>query len=777
MLDHKDLHTIEARCTQEASPRCRTACPLDMDVRSLLENMAADKLREARKLLERHLPLPSILTAVCDHPCEDACLRRDYGGSLSISALEKFCMAAEPQQIRPMIRPPKAQSIAVLGAGLAGLTVAYEISHKAFSVTVYHDGDVADVLRSAFPSLEEQLVTEEYESLIKWHVRFVRSLLDEEFLATIAEKHDAVFVDASCCDFAPSRREDVDPITLLWKGNTCCGGWLESTPTGARYPSSSLQAGDGRRAAITLQRIITGASLVAAREGENRLDRLHVDMDGVTSVARVLPAADIYTAEEARCEADRCLWCSCLQCVKACAFLQKYKEFPRVYARKIYNNASVVRGTRTGNVLMNGCALCGQCEAICPEHFSMAELCLEARRDAVARDVMPESAHEFALEDMAQASGKECAFYLEDVSLPAGRHASYMFFPGCQLIAARGEQVLAMYRFLRQSLDGGVSLYSTCCGIPAHWAGREQLFADHARTLFSQWETSGRPQLLVACASCMEALRIALPEAEITPLWTILDTLLPEQFDSPGPKRMSVQDPCGARYKPEWRQAVRSLAVRAGIRLEETQLTAEQSACCGYGGLVWNAQADLAEQMAKNRAAGFAYPILASCIMCRDRFAGFQESWHMFDILPPTAGVGSGPDTAAPGLSARRAGRIELKNAALYEFKGESVPEAAEVIQLRISDPVLQAMERRYILRQDVLEAVIGVENSGAKFYNRENGHFLGSWRPRNVTFWVEYSLDPDGAFILHNSWCHRMVLPGATQPASEVMLVERVHA
>lgn len=149
----------------------------------------------------------------------------------------------------------------------------------------------------------------------------------------------------------------------------------------------------------------------------------------------------------------------------------------------------------------------------------------------------------------------------------------------------------------------------------------------------------------------------------------------------------------------------------------------------------------------------------------------------MFDILPPTAGVGSGPDTAAPGLSARRAGRIELKNAALYEFKGESVPEAAEVIQLRISDPVLQAMERRYILRQDVLEAVIGVENSGAKFYNRENGHFLGSWRPRNVTFWVEYSLDPDGAFILHNSWCHRMVLPGATQPASEVMLVERVHA
>ena len=149
MLEQSQLHVIEARCTQEAAPRCRTVCPLDMDVRSFLECLAAGKLRDARKLLERHLPLPGVMCAVCDHPCENACLRRDLGGSLAVSALEKFCMKAVPVQTKPLVRPPKGQKLAVLGAGLAGLAAAFDISHKGFAVTVYHEGEKEDAPRRA----------------------------------------------------------------------------------------------------------------------------------------------------------------------------------------------------------------------------------------------------------------------------------------------------------------------------------------------------------------------------------------------------------------------------------------------------------------------------------------------------------------------------------------------------------------------------------------------------------------------------------------------------
>ncbi len=779
MLEQSQLHAVEARCTQEAAPRCRTACPLDMDVRSFLECLAAGKMRDARKLLERHLPLPGVMTAVCDHPCENACLRRDLGGGLAVSALEKFCMKAVSAQTKPLIRPPKGQKLAVLGAGLAGLTAAFDISRKGFAVTLHHEGEKGDALLRAFPSLDPSALEEELRALEKFHVSFVSASLDEALLTRCIEEYGAVFVDASVCAFSPAR-EDIDPATLLWKDKVCCGGWTSVTPTGARYASASSQAGEGRRAGITLQRVLTGVSLVAAREGENRENRLHTPLDAVETSPRVLPASEGYTEEEARREADRCIRCSCMQCVKECPFLQKYKEFPRVYARKLYNNASVIRGTRTANVIMNGCALCGQCEEICPEHFSMADLCLAARRDAVERDVMPVSAHEFALEDMAQASGPEAAFLLEDPDVSArGEHASSMFFPGCQLSAARGNQVLAMYRFLRKKLPGGVSLYSTCCGIPAHWAGREALFNEHAEKLRSDWESCGRPEILVACSSCMTALKQALPEAKITSLWSKLDSIIDEPFACDAPGAMNVQDPCGARHDAEWQRAVRSLACKAGIRVEEATRTGNESACCGYGGLVWNAQPDVADAMAKKRAGEFGLPVMTSCIMCHDRFAAETESWHLFDILPPTASEGGRLETFAPGLSARRAGRAALKEAALAEFLGRKsdAKHDEQPVLLRIPEDVLAAMERRYILRQDVVTAVAGIEKSGAKFINRENGHILGSWRPRNVTFWVEYTADDDGGFTLVKAWCHRMVVAGAVQPATKVIMEEKVHA
>lgn len=779
MLEQSQLHAIEARCTQEAAPRCRTACPLDMDVRSFLTCLADGKMRDARKLLERHLPLPGVMTVICDHPCENACLRRDLGGGIAVSALERFCMNTVPAQTKPLIRSPKGQTLAVLGAGLAGLTAAFDISHKGFAVTVFHEGAKEDALCSAFPALDAGAVQEELQALEKFHVSFVSAELSESLLAQCANDFGAVFVDASQCTFAPAR-SDLDGSTLLWKEHICCGGWVSLSPTGMAYASASSQAGEGRTAGITLQRIMTGVSLVAAREGENRENRLHTPLEGIASSPRVIPTGEAYTEEEARQEADRCLRCSCMQCVKECPFLQKYKEFPRVYARKLYNNASVVRGTRTANVIMNGCSLCGQCEVICPERFSMADLCLQARRDAVERDVMPPSAHEFALEDMAQASGPESAFLLEDPALAAeGRHGKTMFFPGCQLAASRGNQVLAMYRYLRNALPGGVSLFSSCCGIPAHWAGREQLFNEHAAMLRKNWETCGRPEVLAACSSCMSALRMALPEATVSSLWAKLDELMPAPFATDAPKAMNVQDPCGARHDAVWQKAVRSLAAKAGIHLEEVKHTGQESACCGYGGLVWNAQPDVADAMAQKRSHEFSLPVLTSCIMCHDRFATTTESWHLFDILPPTADAHVHQEHVVPGLSARRAGRAALKEAALEEFLGEkpAVRHDEEPVLLRISEPVRQAMERRYILRQDVVTAIAGIEASGAKFLNRENNHILGSWRPRNVTFWVEYVADEDGGFTLINAWCHRMVIPGAIQPATKVIMEERVHA
>lgn len=769
-MDQSELHAVEAHCTQEAMPRCRAACPLQMDVRAFMEHLAAGRARDARKLLERHLPLPAILIAVCDHPCENACLRRDLGGALAVGALERHVLATTPPQTRLIPRPPRQQRLAVLGAGLAGLVVAWELSRKGFPVDVLHEGDARDALRRSYPDIPETALDAEWTDFGKTPVTFLPSQYDATLLGRLRQEYAAVFVDMdAAAALLPLQRNDVDAATLHVEGNVCCGGWTDETPTGARLASASRQAGEGRTAAITLFRLMTGASLAASREQENDRRVLHTPLDGVPSVARVLPAAAAYDADEAAREAGRCLRCECLQCVRECAFLERHKEFPRTYARKIYNNAAIVKGTHTANALALGCALCGQCTEICPEGFSMADLCLHARQDMVERGYMPQSAHEFALEDMAQASGPESSVSRPD---PATGRCARLFFPGCQLAAARGPQVLRVWRFLRERLDGGVGIMLSCCGVPAFWAGNTPLFDEHAARLRADWESLGKPELIVACASCLDALARALPDARLRSLWEYLDELLPEAAPAADAPVVSIQDPCGARHQEGWRAAVRSLVRKCGLRGEDPRRSGTETACCGYGGLVWNAQPDMADVMAARRASDLPHTALCSCIMCRDRLARQgKESLHLLDLLPMTAETSAaGAASRAPvaGLSARRAGREALRREVLAEYGETLPPPEAASLPLLIADDVLARMEDRFILRQDVQEAVEGIERTGQKFLEKESGHFVGSWRPRHVTFWVEYAISDEGC-VIYDAWCHRMWLPGAMQPGKEI--------
>ena len=74
-----------------------------------------------------------------------------------------------------------------------------------------------------------------------------------------------------------------------------------------------------------------------------------------------------------RCTGYKPLVDAVMICVRECVYLQKYKGYPRLYARQIHNNASIVKGLHTANAVINGCALCGQCEELCPENFSMLQ--------------------------------------------------------------------------------------------------------------------------------------------------------------------------------------------------------------------------------------------------------------------------------------------------------------------------------------------------------------------------------------------------------------------
>ena len=65
-------------------------------------------------------------------------------------------------------------------------------------------------------------------------------------------------------------------------------------------------------------------------------------------------------------------------------------------------------------------------------------------------------------------------------------------------------------------------------------------------------------------------------------------------------------------------------------------------------------------------------------------------------------------------------------------------------------------------------ETKLDTIDDALKFLEKESGHFVGSWRPRHVTFWVEYAISDEGC-VIYDAWCHRMWLPGAMQPGKEI--------
>ncbi len=82
--------------------------------------------------------------------------------------------------------------------------------------------------------------------------------------------------------------------------------------------------------------------------------------------------------------------------------------------------------------------------------------------------------------------------------------------------------------------------------------------------------------------------------------------------------------------------------------------------------------------------------------------------------------------------------------------------EAYESIRLDISDEVLERMEERRILREDVQRVIHHAEAGGGCFVSPETGRSLASFKPGHVTYWVEYSRE-ESSWRVHNAYTHRM--------------------
>ncbi len=194
------------------TPPCTKGCPAGNDIRFCLTTVRHARRRklsceESYELAwheaSKTTPFPAVCGRVCPAPCETVCNRgKKEDGAVNINAFERFIGdygIAHGMQHKKLTEKVMDKKVAIIGAGPAGLSCAFQLARRGFPVTVFEAFDKpGGMLRYGIPPyrLPRNILDAEIEAIVRTGVKIICNTVigEDKSLDELKSEFDAIFI-------------------------------------------------------------------------------------------------------------------------------------------------------------------------------------------------------------------------------------------------------------------------------------------------------------------------------------------------------------------------------------------------------------------------------------------------------------------------------------------------------------------------------------------------------------------------------------------------------
>jgi glutamate synthase (NADPH/NADH) small chain len=150
-----------ARCMDCGTPFCNNGCPVNNiipDFNDLVYKGRPEDWHNAIRVLHSTNNFPEFTGRICPAPCEAACTLNVNDDAVGIKSIEHAIIDRAWAEGWVQPQPPKVKTgktVAIVGAGPAGLAAAQQLARVGHSVTVFEKNDrVGGLLRYGIPDFK-----------------------------------------------------------------------------------------------------------------------------------------------------------------------------------------------------------------------------------------------------------------------------------------------------------------------------------------------------------------------------------------------------------------------------------------------------------------------------------------------------------------------------------------------------------------------------------------------------------------------------------------------